>query len=232
MKFSIFRFNPEEDDKPYMQDYEIELRTHEIMLLDVILRIKAMDNSLSLRKSCREGVCGSDAMNINGRNGLACITPVRGLKEPVLLRPLPSFPVIRDLVVDMTRFFKQYHSIRPYLVNEEPPPEKERLQSTEDREQLNGLYECILCGCCTSQCPSSWWNPEKFVGPAGLLQAERFIVDSRDLATRERLDDLNDVYRLFRCRTIMNCTEVCPKGLAPSRAIEKIRLTMVKASFR
>lgn len=231
MRFSIFRFNPEHDEKPYMQDYEIELRSNEVMLLDVILRIKAMDNTLSLRKSCREGVCGSDAMNINGRNGLACITPVRELKEPVLLRPLPSFPVIRDLVVDMTRFFKQYHSIRPYLVNDEPPPEKERLQSTQDRDKLNGLYECILCGCCTSQCPSSWWNPEKFVGPAGLLQAERFIADSRDRATRERLDDLNDVYRLFRCRTIMNCTEVCPKGLAPSRAIETIRLQLVKESF-
>ena len=231
MRFSIFRFNPEHDEKSYMQDYEIELRTDEVMLLDVILRIKATDNSLSLRKSCREGVCGSDAMNINGRNGLACITPVRGLKQPVLLRPLPSFPVIRDLVVDMTRFFKQYHSIRPYLINDEPPPEKERLQSPKDREKLNGLYECIMCGCCTSQCPSSWWNPEKFVGPAGLLQADRFIVDSRDRATRERLDDLDDVYRLFRCRSIMNCTEVCPKGLAPSRAIEKIRLMLVKESF-
>lgn len=231
MKFSIFRFNPEHDEKAYMQDYEIELRPNEVMLLDVILRIKAMDNSLSLRKSCREGVCGSDAMNINGRNGLACITPVRGLKEPVQLRPLPSFPVIRDLVVDMTRFFKQYHSIRPYLVNDEPLPEKERLQSPQDRDKLNGLYECIMCGCCTSQCPSSWWNPEKFVGPAGLLQADRFIVDSRDRATRERLEDLDDVYRLFRCRSIMNCTEVCPKGLAPSRAIEKIRLMLVKESF-
>jgi len=231
MKFSIFRFNPEHDEKPCMQDYEIEPQPGEIMLLDVILRIKAMDNTLTFRKSCREGVCGSDAMNINGRNGLACITPVRGLKEPVRLRPLPSFPVIRDLVVDMTRFFKQYHSIRPYLINGEPPPEKERLQSPEDRDKLDGLYECILCGCCTSQCPSSWWNPEKFVGPAGLLQAERFIADSRDRATRDRLDDLKSAYRLFRCRTIMNCTEVCPKGLAPSRAIEKIRLMLVKESF-
>jgi succinate dehydrogenase / fumarate reductase iron-sulfur subunit len=231
MKFSIFRFNPEHDKKPYMQDYDIELEATERMLLDVILRIKAQDDSLTIRKSCREGVCGSDAMNINGRNGLACITPVRGLKEPVVLRPLPSFPVIRDLVVDMTQFFKQYHSIKPYLINDEPAPEKERLQSPEDREKLNGLYECILCACCTSQCPSSWWNPDKFVGPAGLLQAERFIVDSRDRATQERLDDLNDIYRLFRCRSIMNCTEVCPKGLAPSRAIEKIRLMMVKSSL-
>lgn len=211
-----------------MQDYEVELLPTDTMLLDVILRIKARDPSLSLRKSCREGVCGSDAMNINGRNGLACITQVRALKEPVMLRPLPSFPVIRDLVVDMTRFFRQYHSIKPYLINDDAPPEKERLQSPEERDKLNGLYECILCACCTSQCPSSWWNPDKFVGPAGLLQAERFIVDSRDRATEARLEDLNDVYRLFRCRTIMNCTEVCPKGLAPSRAIEKIRLTMAK----
>ena len=221
MKLSIFRFDPERDKKPYMQDYEIDPETDR-MLLDVIIRIKALDDSLTIRKSCREGVCGSDAININGRNGLACITPIRALKEPVVLRPLPSFPVIRDLVVDMTQFFKQYHSVKP---------EKERLQSPEDREKLDGLYECILCGCCTSQCPSSWWNPDKFVGPAGLLQAERFIVDSRDRATQERLEDLNDAYRLFRCRTIMNCTEVCPKNLVPSRAIEKIRLMMVKNSL-
>jgi succinate dehydrogenase / fumarate reductase iron-sulfur subunit len=231
MQLSIFRFNPEHDHEPYMQEYEIELQATEVMLLDVMLRIKAQDNTLTFRKSCREGVCGSDAMNINGRNGLACITPLRGLKEPVMLRPLPSFPVIRDLVVDMTRFFSQYHSIKPYLINAEPLPEKERLQSPEERDRLNGLYECILCGCCTSQCPSSWWNPDRFVGPAGLLQADRFIADSRDRATQERLDDLNDVYRLFRCRTIMNCTEVCPKGLAPSRAIESIRLAMVKNSL-
>jgi succinate dehydrogenase / fumarate reductase iron-sulfur subunit len=231
MKFSIFRFNPDQDKKPYMQDIEIALLPSDRMLLDVLLRIKTQDDSFTMRKSCREGVCGSDAMNINGRNGLACITRIWDLKEPVVLRPLPSFPVIRDLVVDMTQFFKQYHSIKPYLINDEPPPEKERLQSPEERDKLNGLYECILCACCTSQCPSSWWNPDKFVGPAGLLQADRFIVDSRDTATQERLDDLNDVYRLYRCRTIMNCTEVCPKGLAPSRAIGQIRLMMVKDSF-
>lgn len=231
MKFSIYRFNPELDTKPYMQDFDQPIGNTDHMLLDVILRIKAQDNTLTIRKSCREGVCGSDAININGRNGLACITQVRDLKEPVVLRPLPSFPVIRDLVVDMTRFYAQYTSIKPWLINEEPPPEKERLQSPEERDRLNGLYECILCGCCTSQCPSSWWNPEKFVGPAGLLQADRFIADSRDRATRERLEDLNDVYRLFRCRSIMNCTEVCPKRLAPSRAIENIRLTLLKEAL-
>ena len=230
MKFSIYRFNPDEDRKAYMQDFEIALLDSDRMLLDLMIRLKAQDETLSFRKSCREGVCGSDAMNINVRNGLACITRIIDLKEPVVLRPLPSFPVIRDLVVDMSRFFSQYLSIKPYLINDEPPPEKERLQSPAERDKLDGLYECILCACCTSQCPSSWWNPDKFVGPAGLLQAERFIVDSRDRATPARLEDLNDVYRLFRCRSIMNCTEVCPKGLVPSRAIEMIRLAMLSAT--
>jgi succinate dehydrogenase / fumarate reductase, iron-sulfur subunit len=230
MKFSIYRYDPDTDTAPRMQDYDIALEPTDHMLLDAILRIKTHDDSLSIRRSCREGVCGSDAININGRNGLACITPVRSLKEPVVLRPLPSFPVIRDLVVDMTLFFKQYHSIKPYLINHDIPPERERLQSPEQRDELNGVYECILCACCSSQCPSFWWNPDKFVGPAGLLQAYRFIADSRDQATDERLDDLNDAYRLFRCRTIMNCSEVCPKGLEPSRAIEKIRLKLVGKS--
>ncbi|MBI2749180.1 MAG: succinate dehydrogenase iron-sulfur subunit [Burkholderiales bacterium] len=228
MKLSISRYNPELDVKPYMQAYEIDLVDTDHMLLDVIVRLKRQDPTLTLRKSCREGVCGSDAMNINGRNGLACITHVKGLKETVVLRPLPGFPIIRDLVVDMTNFFRQYHSISPYLVNAEAPPDKERLQSPAERERLNGAYECILCACCSSQCPSYWWNPDKFVGPAGLIQAYRFIVDSRDQATPQRLDDLNDAYRLFRCRTIMNCAEVCPKGLEPSHAIEKIRSLMAK----
>ena len=228
MQFSISRYNPDEDEKPYLQDYEIDILPSDQMLLDVLLRIKAQDPTLSLRKSCREGVCGSDAMNINGRNGLACITRVRDLKEPVVLRPLPSFPIVRDLIVDMTNFFKQYHSIKPYLVNDQPPPEKERLQSPAEREKLNGAYECILCACCSSQCPSFWWNPDKFVGPAGLIQAYRFIFDSRDSATEARLDNLSGAYRLFRCRTIMNCSEVCPKGLEPSHAIERVRLRMLK----
>lgn len=228
MKLSISRYNPEHDAAPYLQDYEIELISSDHMLLDVLIRLKAQDSTLTLRKSCREGICGSDAMNINGRNGLACITRVHGLKEPVVLRPLPGFPMIRDLVVDMTNFLKQYHSISPYLINDEAPPEKERLQSPAERDKLNGAYECILCGCCSSQCPSFWWNPDKFVGPAGLIQAYRFIFDSRDRATPQRLDNLNDAYRLFRCRTIMNCAEVCPKGLEPSHAIEMIRLKMLK----
>jgi succinate dehydrogenase / fumarate reductase iron-sulfur subunit len=228
MKLKISRYNPENDKAPYMQDYEIDLVAGDNMLLDVLLRLKRQDNTLTLRKSCREGVCGSDAMNINGRNGLACITRVAGLKEPVVLRPLPSFPIIRDLVVDMTNFFQQYHSINPVLENHDAPPAKERLQSPEEREKLNGAYECILCACCSSQCPSYWWNPDKFVGPAGLLQAYRFIVDSRDQATEARLENLRGAYRLFRCRTIMNCAEVCPKGLEPSHAIEQIRLKMLR----
>lgn len=231
MKFSIYRFDPDTDSKPYMQDYDIVLEPNVHMLLDAILQIKKEDDSLTIRKSCREGVCGSDAININGRNGLACVTPIRSLKEPIVLRPLPSFPVIRDLVVDMTQFYTQYYSIKPFLINHDIPPEKERLQFPEQRDELDGLYECILCACCSSQCPSYWWNPDKFVGPAGLLQAYRFIADSRDQATDERLEDLNDAYRLFRCRTIMNCTEVCPKGLEPSHAIEKIRLRLVSKSF-
>jgi len=230
VKFRIFRYDPDKDAKPTMQDYEVRLDAHDHMLLDALLRIKEQDDTLSLRKSCREGVCGSDAMNINGRNGLACITPLAGLKEPVELRPLPGLPVIRDLIVDMTQFFKQYHSIRPYLVNDDPPPEKERLQSPAEREALDGLYECILCACCTTSCPSFWWNPDKYVGPAGLLQAYRFIADSRDQATSERLDNLEDPYRLFRCHTIMNCTEACPKGLNPAEAIGKIKMELAKRS--
>ena len=230
MKFRIYRYDPDADARPRMQDYEMEPGHDDRMLLDALQRLKRIDPGLSFRRSCREGVCGSDAMNINGRNGLACIQPLKSLHEPVVLRPLPGFPVIRDLIVDMSQFFAHYHAIRPYLVNDEVPPQRERLQSPEQRERLNGLYECILCACCSGFCPSYWWNPEKFIGPAGLLQAYRFITDSRDKATSERLAFLDDVYRLYRCRSIMNCTEVCPKKLSPSHAIERIRLAMVRDS--
>jgi len=227
--FEIYRYDPEKDEKPYMQKLQVTLQPTDRMLLDALIRIKGeVDDSLSLRRSCREGVCGSDAMNINGKNGLACITNLRDLKEPIVLRPLPGLPVIRDLIVDMSQFFKQYNSVKPYLINETPPPEKERLQSPEEREELNGLYECILCACCSTACPSFWWNPDKFVGPAGLLQAYRFIADSRDQATNERLDDLHDPYRLFRCHTIMNCVDVCPKNLNPTMAIGKIKELLVR----
>lgn len=228
MRFSVYRYNPELDAEPYMKEYDIALESTDKMLLDALVRIKNSDDSVSFRRSCREGVCGSDAMNINGKNGLACITNLAELKEPVEIRPLPGLPVIRDLIVDMSQFFKQYHSIKPYLVNNDPPPERERYQSPEDRDELEGLYECILCACCSTSCPSFWWNPDKFVGPAGLLHAYRFIADSRDQATNERLDNLEDPYRLFRCHTIMNCIDVCPKQLSPTRAIGKIKELMVK----
>ena len=198
MLFRIYRYDPDKDAKPYTKEYEIELKSTDRMLLDALTRIKEMDDSLSLRRSCREGVCGSDAMNINGKNGLACITPLADLKSPVDLRPLPGLPVIRDLIVDMSQFFKQYHSVKPYLVNEDPAPDTERLQSPEDRDQLDGLYECILCACCSASCPSFWWNPDKFVGPAALLQAYRFIADTRDSRTEERLEALSDPFSVYR----------------------------------
>ena len=228
LELLVYRFDPDDGRAPRMQKYAIELAAGEHIVLDALVRIKSFyDDSLSFRRSCREGVCGSDGMNINGKNRLACITTLNELAQPVVLRPLPGMPVVRDLIVDLTGFWLQYHSIKPWLNNDQPPPERERLQSPAQRESLNGLYECILCACCTSACPSFWWNPDRFVGPAGLLQAYRFIIDSRDSATNERLDDLNDAYRLFRCRTIMNCTDVCPKGLSPAYAISEIRHLLV-----
>jgi succinate dehydrogenase / fumarate reductase, iron-sulfur subunit len=231
LTLSIYRYNPEVDAKPYMKDYEITVSTKsDTMLLVLLEQIKnEQDPSLSFRRSCREGVCGSDGMNINGTNGLACITHISKLKtNKIVIRPLPGFPVIRDLVVDMGQFYQQYERIEPYLQNDEEAPARERLQSPEERSKLDGLYECILCACCTSSCPSFWWNPEKFVGPAGLLQAHRFLADSRDTATFKRLDDLQDPFSVFRCRTIMNCTNVCPKGLDPSKAIAEIRQQMLR----
>ena len=228
MKFSIYRYNPETDTKPYYQDYEVELAKEDAKLLTALVKIKEYyDDSFSFRRSCREGVCGSDAININGRNGLACLTNLEGLKQPVVIRPIPGLPIIRDLIVDMTQFFNQYNSIKPYVIDERAMPERERLQSPEERDELNGVIECILCACCSTACPSFWWNPDKFLGPAALLHAYRFIADSRDQATSERLDDLNDPYRLFRCHTIMNCADVCPKHLNPTKAIGKIKEVMV-----
>ncbi|WP_028450889.1 MULTISPECIES: succinate dehydrogenase iron-sulfur subunit [Chitinibacter] len=229
VKFRIYRYDPDKDAKPYMQDISVEVDpSTERKLLDALVKLKVVDESLSFRRSCREGVCGSDAMNINGKNGLACITDLASLKQPIEVRPLPGLPVVRDLIVDMTQFFKQYHSIKPYVINNSPAPDRERLQSQEDRKELDGLYECILCACCSTSCPSFWWNPDKFVGPAGLLAAYRFIADTRDEATSERLDDLEDPYRLFRCHSIMNCVDVCPKELNPTKAIGKIKDLMVK----
>ncbi len=229
MQFSIYRFDPEKDKKPYMQNYELAVEAgQDMMLLDALLMLKDQDETLTFRRSCREGVCGSDGMNINGKNGLACIQPLSDLKSPVVLRPLPGLPVIRDLVVDMTPFYKQYEKGKPYLITEDEAPARERLQSPEERAKLDGLYECILCACCSSSCPSFWWNPDKFMGPAALLWLCRFLEDSRDEAKEQRLAELNDLFSLFRCRTIMNCADVCPKGLNPSKAISEIRKMMVQ----
>ncbi|HAT28333.1 MAG TPA: succinate dehydrogenase iron-sulfur subunit [Gammaproteobacteria bacterium] len=232
MLVSIYRYNPQTDDKPVMRDIEVEIPGgKDLMILDVLELAKRKDSSIAYRRSCREGVCGSDGMNMNGRNGLACITPLSDTVKPgqkLVLRPLPGLPVIRDLVVDMSIFYKQYEKVKPYLINDEPPPTIERLQSPEDRAQLDGLYECILCACCSTNCPSFWWNPDKFIGPAGLLQAYRFLADSRDTATAERLAGLNDPFSVFRCRGVMSCAAVCPKGLNPTRAIGHIRAMLIR----
>ncbi|WP_263078620.1 succinate dehydrogenase iron-sulfur subunit [Endozoicomonas sp. Mp262] len=233
MKVSVYRYNPETDAKPYMQDFSVEIpEGKDLMVLDVLHLIKEQDPGLAYRRSCREGVCGSDGISISGNNGLACITPLSEVVKGnrLVLRPLPGLPVIRDLVVDMGLFYKQYEKIKPYLINEEPVPAIERLQSPEDRAKLDGLYECILCACCSTACPSFWWNPDKFVGPSGLLQAYRFLADSRDTATEERLADLDDPFSVFRCRGIMNCVSVCPKGLNPTRAIGHIRQMLFKSA--
>jgi succinate dehydrogenase / fumarate reductase, iron-sulfur subunit len=248
MRISIYRYSPETDEVPYMKDYQLELpEGSDLMVLDVLERLKEQDPALSYRRSCREGVCGSDGMNINGMNALACTTPVstalqrpptrrqaerdpgaRFLPRPrqndhLVLRPLPGLPVIRDLVVDLSQFWRQYEAVKPYLQNDRPPPAQERLQSPEERAQLDGYYECILCACCSSACPSWWWNPQSYIGPAGLLWAYRFLADSRDTATRERLSELDDPFSVFRCRAILNCTAVCPKGLNPRHAISRIQ---------
>ena len=233
MLVSLYRYNPETDAKPAMQDYELDLPAgKDLMVLDVLELLKRKDPSIAYRRSCREGVCGSDGMNINGTNGLACITPVSSVAKggKLVLRPLPGLPVVRDLVVDMTIFYKQFEKVQPFLINDQPAPAIERLQSPEDREKLDGLYECILCACCSTNCPSFWWNPDKFIGPAGLLQAYRFLVDSRDTATNDRLANLEDPFSVFRCRGIMNCVAVCPKGLNPTRAIGHIRAMLLQCA--
>ncbi|MGO2132901.1 MAG: succinate dehydrogenase iron-sulfur subunit [Halomonas sp.] len=225
LQVSLYRYNPETDSTPHMEEFEVDTQGRDLMVLDVLHMVKEQDNSLAFRRSCREGVCGSDGMNMNGKNGLACITPLSDVVKggKLVLRPLPGLPVIRDLVIDMGLFYKQYERIQPYLQNDTQPPSIERLQSPEERDKLDGLYECILCACCSTSCPSFWWNPDKFVGPAGLLQSYRFLADSRDTATQERLSELDDPFSVFRCRGIMNCVAVCPKGLNPTRAIGKIR---------
>ncbi|MBL1377988.1 succinate dehydrogenase iron-sulfur subunit [Zobellella iuensis] len=230
---SVYRYNPETDSAPHMKDYSLEVpQGSDMMVLDALLLLKEQDPSLAFRRSCREGVCGSDGLNMNGKNGLACITPLSDLMKvgnKVVIRPLPGLPVVRDLVVDMTQFYTQWEKVKPFLIAEDKqPPARERLQSPEERAKLDGLYECILCACCSTSCPSFWWNPDKFIGPAGLLAAYRWLIDSRDTATDERLSNLDDAFSVFRCHGIMNCVNVCPKGLNPTKAIGHIKSMLLK----
>ena len=234
MQVSVYRYNPDVDSDPYIQDFDLDIPGgRDLMVLDVLELLKEKDPSVTYRRSCREGVCGSDGLNMNGRNGLACVTPLSEVikKDKLTIKPLPGLPVIRDLVVDMELFYKQFEKVKPYLVNDDQLPSKERLQSPEDREKLDGLYECILCACCSTSCPSFWWNPDKFIGPAGLLQAYRFIADSRDTATEDRLSALEDPFSVFRCKGIMNCVSVCPKGLNPTKAIGHIRSMLLERAL-
>ncbi|NJM11045.1 MAG: succinate dehydrogenase iron-sulfur subunit [Synechococcaceae cyanobacterium SM1_2_3] len=228
-RFHIYRWDPDSGENPRMDTYEVDMDSCAPMVLDALLKIKnEVDPTLTLRRSCREGVCGSCAMNIDGVNTLACTIAIGDIKGDVKVYPLPHMPVIKDLVPDLTHFYAQYASIKPWLQSITPPPEKERLQSKEDRAKIDGLYECILCACCSTSCPSYWWNSERYLGPSILLQAYRWIVDSRDEFTGERLDDLEDPFRLYRCHTIMNCTKTCPKGLNPAKAIAEIKKMMVE----
>ncbi|MDX1536130.1 succinate dehydrogenase iron-sulfur subunit [Arsukibacterium sp.] len=237
LEFSIYRYNPDVDSAPRMQEYTLENpEGRDMMVLDALLKLKEQDPSLSFRRSCREGVCGSDGLNMNGKNGLACITPLSALGKgkggKIVVRPLPGLPVVRDLVVDMSQFYTQYEKVKPYLINDDKlPPAGEFLQSPEERAKLDGLYECILCACCSSSCPSFWWNPDKFIGPAGLLHAYRFLADSRDTATEQRLNDLDDAFSVFRCHGIMNCVNVCPKGLNPTKAIGQIKSMLLNRAL-
>lgn len=230
LQVSVYRYNPEVDSAPYMQDFQVDTQGKDVMVLDVLEMIKAeQDATVTYRRSCREGVCGSDGLNINGKNGLACITALSDTvkNDKLVIRPLPGLPVIRDLVVDMSLFYAQYEKIQPFLQNNTPAPAIERLQTPEDRAKLDGLYECILCACCSTSCPSFWWNPDRFIGPAGLLQAYRFLADSRDTSTDARLARLDDPFSVFRCHGIQNCVNVCPKGLNPTKAIGHIRTMLL-----
>ena len=225
--FEVYRYNPESDQEPHYDEFDVDLDDCGPMVLDGLLKIKnEQDGGLTLRRSCREGVCGSCAMNIGGTNTLACTQDIAGVakKGRLKITPLPHQEVVKDLVPDLTHFYAQYESIEPWLKSETPAAEgRERLQSKQDREALDGHYECIMCACCSTSCPSYWWNSERFMGPAVLLAAHRWIVDSRDESEGERLDQLEDPFRLYRCHTIMNCTSACPKGLNPAKAIADIK---------
>jgi len=233
-KFHVYRWDPDTSEQPRIDTYEVDMDNCGPMLLHALLKIKdEIDSTLTLRRSCREGICGSCAMNINGTNTLACTQNMSDLDAgDVKIYPLPHMEVVKDLVPDMTHFYAQYASIEPWIKTQSPaPPDKERLQSPEDRKKLDGLYECILCACCSTSCPSYWWNGERYLGPALLLQTYRWLVDSRDEATGERLDDVNDPYRLFRCESILNCTRVCPKGLNPGKSIVEIKKLLLERSI-
>ena len=224
-RFAVYRYSPDTANNPSIDTYDVNTQACGPMVLDALIKIKnEVDSTLTFRRSCREGICGSCAMNIDGSNTLACTKPIEEVKGSIKIYPLPHMPVIKDLVPDLTQFYAQYHSIKPWMQTESPPPpDRERLQSKEDRAKLDGLYECILCACCSTSCPSYWWNGDRYLGPAALLQAYRWIVDSRDENTGERLDELEDPFRLYRCHTIMNCTKTCPKGLNPAKAIAEIK---------
>jgi succinate dehydrogenase / fumarate reductase iron-sulfur subunit len=228
-KFNVYRWNPDDGQNPRMDTYEVDLDTCGPMVLDALIKIKnEMDSTLTFRRSCREGVCGSCAMNIDGKNGLACTMGMDEVKGDVSITPLPHMEVVKDLVPDLTNFYAQYASIEPWMKTESPAPARERLQSEEDRRKLDGLYECILCACCSTSCPSYWWNGDRYLGPATLLHAYRWLVDSRDEATGERLDALEDPFKLYRCHTIMNCAQVCPKGLNPAKAVAEVKKMMAE----
>ena len=229
-EFRIYRWNPDDEQNPHMDIYEIDLDACGPMVLDALIKIKnEVDSTLTFRRSCREGICGSCAMNIDGTNTLACLKPIEAVKGAVKINPLPHMAVVKDLVPDLTQAYAQYRSVEPWLQSETPPPpDGERLQSVEERAKLDGMWECILCFCCTTSCPSYWWNGDRYLGPAVLLAAYRWIADSRDEHTGDRLDALEDPFKLYRCHTIMNCAETCPKGLNPAKAIAEIKKMMVQ----
>lgn len=229
-RFKVYRWEPDSGANPRLDDYDIDLDQCGPMVLDALIKIKSdNDSSLTFRRSCREGICGSCAMNIDGTNTLACTKPISDCKGDVKVYPLPHMAVVKDLVADMTHFYAQYASVKPWMQSKTPPPpDRERLQSVEDRVKIDGLYECILCACCSASCPSYWWNSERYLGPAILLQVYRWLVDSRDENSGERLDELEGPYKLFRCHTIMNCTSVCPKGLNPAKAIAGIKKMLIE----
>lgn len=227
--FRVYRWNPDDGSNPAMDTYHVDLDTCGPMVLDVLIKIKSeIDPTLTFRRSCREGICGSCAMNIDGTNTLACTKGIGGIRGDVKIFPLPHMPVVKDLVPDLSNFYAQHASIEPWLQTATPEPRREWLQSRDDREKIDGLYECILCACCSTSCPSYWWNGDRYLGPAILLQAYRWLIDSRDEATGERLDNLEDPFRLYRCHTIMNCAKACPKGLNPARAIAQIKKMMIE----